>query len=134
MNLIMARILVVCVASTAFVGCRTDAIYNVVDSPITTASGKELTLDQVRKAIVEAGSPKWKMVDVQQGHITATINVSEQQAVVDIKYSTKKYSITYKSSTDLLFYPDKKKIDIDYTEWVQDLDNAIRAKLSTAGA
>ena len=134
MNPIMARILVVCVASTVFVGCRTDAIYNIVDSPITTASGKELTLDQVRKAIIEAGSPKWKMVDVQPGHIIGTINISEEQAVVDIKYGTKKYSITYKSSTDLLYHPDKKRIDIDYTEWVQDLDNAIRAKFSTAGA
>jgi hypothetical protein len=49
-------------------------------------------------------------------------------AVVDVNYSTRSYSITYKDSTELQY--DGKSIHQNYNGWVQNLDKGIRAQLS----
>lgn len=114
------------------VGCRSSAIYNVVDSPITTASGHERSMEEVRSAIIEAGkSLNWSMSSVAPGHIVATQNVRSHQAVADITYDTKKYSITYKNSSNLKYNADSKTIHSNYNSWIQNLDNAIRSRLSS---
>jgi hypothetical protein len=79
------------------VGCVSNEIYNVKDAPVTTSSGNELSLQQVTKAIVRAGMGlKWNMDAAGTGHLIGTLN--PRQAVVDIIYNTKAYSITYKTS------------------------------------
>jgi hypothetical protein len=108
----------------------------VTDSPVTTATGKEPTLDQVTKAIVEAGNqtrPPWAMGVVQPGHIIGTLNVRSHQVVVDITYTAKTYSIKYKNSTNLNYDPEKGTIHPHYASWIQNLDNAIRARLTMIG-
>ena len=119
----------------AFTSCRTGGqIYNVEDSPVTTACGKEPSLDQVTKAIVDAGEgQKWTMAIARPGLIVGTLPVRSHLAVVDIPYSTKSYSITYKNSSNLNYDPDKKTIHNSYADWIKNLDNAIVARLSSAG-
>jgi len=135
MNRMMVRVLIACAVLAVFVGCRTGTIYNVVDSPVMTASGKEPTLGEVRKAIVEAGvGLNWTMAESKPGNIIGTLNVRSHQAVVDIKYNTKKYSIMYKSSMNLKYDADNQSIHSNYNGWVQNLDNAIRARLSAAAS
>jgi hypothetical protein len=128
-SLFVAGFMVMIVAA----GCRSGApIYNVVDAPIVTSVGQERSLADVRKAIIEAGKQlNWAMVETQPGVITATQNVRSHQAVVDIKYDTKKYSITYKNSSNLKYNADGQTIHANYNSWIQNLDNAIRSRLSS---
>ena len=125
----------------ALTGCMVP-ILNVKDGQVKTLSGKELTLDQVTKAIVLAGMGlKWEMNVVSPGHIIATLNLRGHQAVVDIPYSTSTYSIMYKSSMNLTPAPVGKRvpqsppdlIHSNYNGWIENLDNAIRTQFIAAG-
>jgi hypothetical protein len=49
---------------------------------------------------------------------------------VDINYTTKGYSITYKDSADLKYDAEKGTIHEGYNKWIQRLDSNIRVKLS----
>ena len=135
MNLTATRLVIACLTFFALTSCRTTTIYNVVDSPVATASGKEPSLDQVTKAIVAAGTGlQWTMSVVHPGLIVGTLNIRSHQAVVEIPYTTKAYSIKYKNSSDLNYDPEKQTIHSNYRGWVQNLDNAIRARLSAIGS
>ena len=125
----------------ALTGCMVP-ILNVKDGQVKTLSGKELSLDQVTKAIVLAGMGlKWEMNVVSPGHIIATLNLRGHQAVVDIPYSTRTYSIMYKSSVNLTLTPVGKRvpqsppdsIHSNYNGWIENLDNAIRTQFIAAG-
>ena len=112
-------------------GCRGGAqIYEVKNTSIPSPSGKELTLEQVRKEIVAAG---WQMTDVKPGELLATYNIRSHQAIVAIPYTTKNYSILYKDSSNLKYDAAAKTIHQNYTGWIQRLDGAIRSRLSAAG-
>ena len=130
----------------ALTGCGPVHILNVKDAPVKTLSGKELTLEQATKAIVLAGMGlKWEMDVAAPGHIIGTLNLRGHQAVVDITYSTKIYSITYKSSQNLLWSGTTKQIKPqdkelsnpyihrNYNGWIENLDNAIRTQFIAAG-
>ena len=119
-------------------------ILNVKDAQVKTLPGKELTLDQVTKAIVLAGMGlKWEMNVASPGHIVATLNLRGHQAVVDIPYNTSTYSIIYKSSVNLTMTPVGKKVPVpqsppdlihsNYNSWIDNLDHAIRTQFIAAG-
>jgi len=63
MNQTALRLALACLALVVFTSCRTGGqIYNVVDSPVTTPTGKEPSLEQVTRAIVRAGQGlRWSM-------------------------------------------------------------------------
>ncbi len=117
------------------VGCRAGApIYEVKSAPVPSPSGKELTLEQVRKEIMAAGvAAGWQMTDVKPGELLATFNLRSHQAVVSIPYTTKDYSILYKNSSNLKYDAEAKTIHQNYAGWIQRLDGAIRSRLSAAG-
>lgn len=117
------------------VGCRGGAqIYQVTNVPVPSPSGKELTLEQVRKEIVAAGvAAGWQITDSKPGEILATFNLRSHQAVVSIPYTTKDYSILYKDSSNLKYNAQAQTIHPNYTGWIQRLDSAIRSRLSAAG-
>ena len=128
-------ILVACLALVATIGCKGGApIYQVKDAIVQTASGKELTREQVQKVIIEAGvKNEWIMAVVKPGEILGTLNVRNHTAVVTIPYTGKNYSIIYKDSTNLKYSAEKQTIHQEYTYWIQRLDNEIRARLTAAG-
>lgn len=117
-------------AATAYAGCfRCAPILNIADAPVTTVSGKPLSEEQVRAAIIRAGvALGWRVADVEPGKLVATINLRTHTAVVAIAYSAEKYSITYKSSINL----DEADGEIhkNYNGWIQNLSNGIVAQLS----
>jgi hypothetical protein len=117
------------------VGCRGGAqIYEVKSAQIPNPSGKELTLEQVRKEIIAAGvAAGWQMADSKPGEIIGTLNIRSHQAVVSIPYTTKTYSIRYKDSTNLKYNAEKQTIHENYSGWIQRLDGAIRSRLAAAG-
>ena len=118
-----------------FAGCRGGApIYEVKSAPVPSPSGKELTMEQVRKEIMAAGvAAGWQMTDVKPGELLATYNIRSHQAVVSIPYNAKDYSILYKNSSNLKYDADAKTIHPNYAGWIQRLDGAIRSRLSAAG-
>ncbi|MGE6158598.1 hypothetical protein ACPCT8_14860, partial [Aeromonas media] len=84
-----------------------------------------LTEEQVAKAIITAGIGKsWVMRKERPGLIRGQVNVRQHQAVIDIPYSARDYSINYVSSINL---DDKGKGSIhrSYNRWVLGLNQAI---------
>jgi hypothetical protein len=98
LNAVMA-----CVILLAVMGCRGGAqLYEVKDTPVQTATGKDVTLEQVQKAIIESGAKLgWIMAVTKPGEILGTLNLRSHSAVVTIPFSTTSYSIRYKDSTNL---------------------------------
>jgi hypothetical protein len=128
-------VLCFCLVSIGLTGCRGGGqIYNVKNAPVITATGKEATLDQVTKAIVEAGTGLgWTMTVVKRGQIIGTLHLRSHTAVVDIPYTTKTYSILYKDSTNLQYDPEKQTIHKNYQSWIENLHNAIKRRLVGLG-
>ncbi|MDP1767979.1 MAG: hypothetical protein Q8L74_04140 [Nitrospirota bacterium] len=135
MKQLLSGILVACLAVVIVTGCRgAGQIYNVKEAPITTSAGKELTVDQVGKAIMDAGiGLRWIMVVTKPGQIVATQNARNHTAIVDIAYDTKTYSMTYKDSVNLNYNAEKQTIHEAYSGWIRNLDNAIKGRLAIAG-
>jgi len=128
-SLLLLGIAVILVA-----GCRAGPINNVTDAAITPVLGNEPSLDQVTRAIVAAGTkpkPAWNMRVVEPGHILATLHIRSHTATVDIKYTTKSYTITYNTSTNLNYNPDDNTIHSNYNGWIQNLNSAINRQLAT---
>ena len=85
-------------------GCNTQPIVNVTDQPVVSTVSKQLTADQVRNAIVGAGSGLgWVMTPISPGLVGGRFIKEDHVAVVDIRYTEKIYSIAYKDSTNLKY-------------------------------
>jgi len=124
-----------CLAVVAVMGCKGGAqIYQVKEAPVQTASGAVPSLEQVQKIIIESGVKLgWVMAVVKPGEIQGTRNVRTHSAVVTIPFTTKNYSVLYKDSTNLKYNAAAQTIHQEYTYWIQELDNEIRARLTAAG-
>ena len=119
------------IATAALAGCNTLPIQNVSDAPVVTATGKSLSNEQVRAAIVRAGSSLgWQMKEEGPGMLVGTLILRTHTAVVAIPYSSRAYSIQYRSSTNL----DAKDGNIhkNYNGWVQNLTRGINAQLAAS--
>jgi len=110
------------------VGCRSNPVYNVSGAPVTTST-RNYSMGDVRGAILQAGaSLGWQMKVVRPGLITGTLYVREHMATVEIPYDRRTYSILYRDSNNLDY--DGANIHSNYNGWVQNLSNAINARLS----
>jgi len=108
---------------------RCGPIQNITDAPVPSASGKALSRDEVRKAIMRAGATLgWRMNAGAPGKITGTLNVRKHTAVVEIPYSSRSYSINYKSSVNL--NEEEGQIHNNYNGWVKNLAKGIDANLA----
>lgn len=115
----------------AVAGCNTMPIQNVDQAAAANASGKALTQDQVRGAIVRAGATLgWQMKDEGPNTLVGTIMLRKHVAVIAIPYTAKSYSIKYRSSEGL----DEKdgQIHKNYNGWIQNLTRGINAQLSAS--
>ena len=115
--------------AVAVAGCTTAPIMNVSNAAVTSASGKALSRDQVRNAIVRAGSSLgWQMKDDGPNSLIGTLQLRDHTAVVEIPYSASTYSIEYRSSVNL--NEGAGKIHKNYNGWIQNLTRGINAQLS----
>jgi hypothetical protein len=128
-------VIALCLLLTTVVGCRAGGqVYEVKDAPIQTAPGKRLTLEQVQKAIVDAGIKQtWIMTPIKPGEMLGEFNIQSHQIHVLIPYTTQNYSILYKDSSNLRYDPVKRTIHVNYAKWIERLDNEIKSRLSAAG-
>lgn len=117
--------------AAALAGCTSAPIMNVQEAPVATASGKTLSPQEVRAAILRAGaSLGWQMRDDGPNKLVGTLNLRSHQAVVDIPYDSKSYSIKYRSSVNL--EERGGQIHKNYNGWIQNLTRAINAQLSAS--
>ena len=130
----ISRASIACLILAVMIGCRAGGqVYEVKDAPIQTASGKQLSLEQVQKAIIDAGIKQtWIMTPIKPGEMLGEYNVQSHQIHVLIPYTTKNYSILYKDSSNLRYDPVKRTIHVNYAKWIERLDNEIKARLSAA--
>jgi len=113
-----------------FTGCRTATINNIEANNFTAISNSSVTLDRVAKEIIGAGvSLGWQMRRVSDGEIIATLFLRNHMAQVRIPFTTKDYSIIYKSSKNLKHDASNDTIHSNYNGWIQNLDNAIQTRL-----
>ncbi len=112
-------------------GCRTSKIYNVHDASFASIQQSNLTLQDVKSAIIRAGvALGWKMVPKEEGHIIGTLALRSHLAVVDINYTKESYSIIYKDSTNLNY--NGTHIHSNYNGWIQNLEKGINAQIAIA--
>lgn len=124
------NILIIAVTSLLVIlaGCRSNPVFNITDAPIEIESKHSST--DIKKAIIRAGAGLgWQMEAEKAGHIVGTLYLRTHVAIVDIKYTNKNYSITYKSSENLGY--DGKNIHKNYNSWVQNLNRSIQAQLTS---
>ena len=104
-------------------------VHNVDDSAVMTVRDVALSKKEIKNAIIRAGIHKgWKMKEVKPGHIVGTLNLRDHMAKINIKYTAKRYSITYKDSSNLNY--DGTNIHRNYNNWIIYLDRAIQVYLS----
>lgn len=116
------------VLTMGLIGCVTQPVYNVENSPINASSS--VSSAKIKKAIISAGAERgWAMKETKPGHIVGTLFARKHKAVVDITYNTKSYSITYKDSVALKY--DGSSIHKRYNGWIQNLDRQIQIRLSS---
>jgi hypothetical protein len=109
------------------VGCSAP-VYNVTNRPIPPIEEKPRTVESVKAEIMSAGEIRgWTMKDIEPGRLEGILRVRVHVAVVDIKYSTTGYSITYKDSYQLNY--DGSQIHMEYNNWVRGLEEAIDGRL-----
>jgi hypothetical protein len=124
-------ILATLAVALAVAGCNSVPIQNVDQAPAISASGKPLTREQVRSAILRAGaSLGWQMKDEGPNMVVANIQLRNHTAVVAIPYNANSYSIKYRASSGL----DEKggTIHKNYNGWVQNLTRSINSQLSAS--
>lgn len=118
--------LAVTCAALALAGCRSAPVMNVADAPV----GVSLSAQQLEQAIVAAGDALgWQMRPTGPGRIEGTLLLRDHRAVVDINYSPRAYSIRYKDSSNL-HYDGGGTIHRNYNRWIENLDRAIRVRVS----
>ncbi len=125
----MRNFVILAILAITVVGCNSVPISNVSTTPVTTASNKSLSQDQVRAAIVRAGAALgWQFKDEGASTLNGSINLRTHSADIEIPYSATSYSIKYRSSTNL----DAKdgSIHKNYNGWIRNLNRGIAAELS----
>ena len=111
------------------IGCRSSIVKNVHDAPMPFTTENKPSIEQIKKAIIVAGSGLgWRIKSQSPGHLIGTLNLREHTAIVDIKYTTENFSITYNSSTNLNY--DGTNIHSNYNGWIQNLEKAIIVQIS----
>ena len=121
------KIFLLAVAVGLLGGCRTAPIHNVSDTPVVVAAGKSATMENVKMAIMRAGTQLgWQMTESEPGLINARISLRTHTASANIRFDTKTYSIVYRDSTNL--DAQGGSIHKNYNGWIENLDRDIRTQ------
>jgi hypothetical protein len=129
------RRLIALLLGAVLAGCaRTAKIYNVTGAAIPPpAAGKTLTMDQVARAIVAAGTRRqWEIEPVRAGELMGTLRLRAHLAVISIRHDTSTFSITFVRGENILHEGDE--IHRNYNNWIHNLEREITAELIRMGA
>lgn len=118
-----AALLVSALLSVVAVGdadARTRRIFNVVDAPLPAKPG--VTIKQIERAIISAGAVRgWAIRPVGPGELIAVLNIRRHTAEVTITHTRTTFSITYKTSYNLLYRKSGgvEYIHRNYNSWIR---------------
>ena len=125
----MRILLVLAILFTA--GCefgRDQPVYKAESVPILTGSGKSLSFEEVKTAIIRSAiSRGWTVKEGVPGELVATISPRQHTAIVDIKFTEKYFSISYRDSTALRY--NGSTIHRNYNKWVKALEQDIQRRI-----
>jgi len=126
--LLIRALLVAAVLAVGVAGCGSRPIMNVTAEPVVVTPGKTATNDNVRDAILRAGTGLgWQMRPAAPGVAAGSISLRGHTANIDVEYNTRTYNIVYRSSTGL--DAQNGQIHKNYNGWIENLNNAIRREL-----
>ncbi len=105
-------------------------IQNIMQSPIPP--GPAVNVENVQKAVLRAGiTLGWQMTVRAPGHVEGVLSVRRHQAVVDITFDDKQYTVMYRTSTNLDYDEKARTIHSNYNGWIKNLQKGILAQVST---
>lgn len=112
-------------------GCGGPKVYNIDKQPVSVAA--KYTQEDIFNVIKEAGYRRgWIITKVSEGKALGKIDVrGKHLAYIDIAYTAKDFSITYKDSENLKYDAESGTIHKNYNSWVRNLQRDIEFKLST---
>ena len=104
-----------------------------VDNMVLTAP-PTATMEEVEAAIKRAGvGLGWQVRTISPGLLEARLPIRTHLAVTAIRFHTQTFSITYKDSMNLKYNAGNKTSLSNFVSWVQNLQNAILAEVSSIG-
>ena len=109
----------------AIAACRTAPLQYELAGEFAGRGGSAARADQIRRAGASQG---WVIETRAPGLMRGTLNRREQQAVVDIPYDSRRFSVRYAGSANLNY--DGTRINSNYNSYVQRLHRAIVAQPS----
>ena len=122
------------IATAAYAG-RTAPLVEYENVLVQSLDGKPLTLEQVKKAVVQGGASKqWIASQLEGNRIQFTHTRGGHTAVVEVAYSEKAFSIHYVNSVHLNYVPKESGgplIHPVYNGWINNLKVSIEAALKT---
>ena len=111
-------------------GCSGNRMLSVEDEKIIPIDTTTKTLDEIKKDVVNAGTPMgWVFSEKAPGHLVGILARRTQMAVVDVKYTEQAYNITYKDSENLDY--NGSSIHPNYNKWIKNLSDKINTSLSS---
>lgn len=127
----MRYVLILIFSLSALAGCTGATISNLGGRPATSYDGSQLSMEQVERAILQGMAVRgWRPQSRDPGRILAELNVRQHQAVVEIVYNERVYSIEYVSSQNLDESKNGKRIHRNFNRWIRNLDADIQKKLT----
>ncbi|MCW5750166.1 MAG: hypothetical protein KIT81_03385 [Alphaproteobacteria bacterium] len=124
--------LAACLAFLFLAGCdRTQPVYNVQDQALPIHA-QGLSLAEIERQIVAAGSRRgWRFEKQAAGQLQGVLRERGHYARIDVRFSTRSYSITLVESDNLL--QSGGEIHRNYNRWIHNLERDIDAALTRAG-
>ena len=107
-------------------GCKTIPMPDYSNQPLASYGGTKNTLQDVEKSIVQAAvSLGWQTKIIEDGKISATLNIRKHQLIVLITYDTESVSVNYVDSENLKY--NGESIHRQYANWITNLLRKINA-------
>ncbi len=109
---------------------RVAPLENVQDAAFVGEASLPRRTEQIKRAGASLG---WVMEQQQPGLMRGTLNLRTHQAVVDVPYDARRFSIRYVSSTDLDYSGGAAQhgnpmIHRNYNSWIENLEHKISAE------
>lgn len=113
-------------AGTVAAACRQVPVQREIVGEFTGRGSSAMRADQIRRAGASQG---WVIESRAPGLLRGTLSRRNQQAVVDIPYDARRFSIRYAGSANLNY--DGTSINSNYNSYVQRLHRAILSQPAT---
>lgn len=126
---LMLLLALILMAMVLAVGCkRTAPVHNIIDQPVPMSATAQSTSKVKRAIAVACAEQDWVIQSDNNNVIRAKLILRTHEAVVDIPYNAKQFSIVYVSSSGLAYQ--NGNIHTRYNSWVKNLAKAIELEIS----